>query len=52
MGVWTGSRGRLTNVKWNDNANTDVKTSKISFAAKANTTYYINVASKKGQERT
>jgi C1A family cysteine protease len=41
-------RGALTRVKWNDNANSDVKTSRISFAAAANTTYYINVASKKG----
>jgi C1A family cysteine protease len=48
MGVFTGSRGALTRVKWNDNANSDVKTSRISFAAAANTTYYINVASKKG----
>jgi C1A family cysteine protease len=45
LGVWTGSRGSLTLVKWNNNTSSTTKTSKVSFAAKANTTYYINVAS-------
>jgi C1A family cysteine protease len=47
-GVWTGSRGSLTRVRWNDNASTSVKTSRISFTASANTTYYISVASRRG----
>jgi C1A family cysteine protease len=47
MGVWTGSRGSLTNTKWNDNASSTVKTSRISFSASPNTTYYINVVSKR-----
>ncbi|HSV85381.1 MAG TPA: C1 family peptidase [Levilinea sp.] len=47
MGVWTGTRGLLTRVRWNDNAATDVTTSRISFAASPNTTYYINVASRR-----
>jgi C1A family cysteine protease len=49
MGVWTGSRGSLTRIRWNDNANSTVKSSRINFAAKANTTYYINVVSKNGK---
>jgi inhibitor of cysteine peptidase len=47
MGVWTGTRGALTRVRWNDNATSEVTTSRISFAASPNTTYYINVASRR-----
>lgn len=43
LAIWTGTRGNLTNVDCNDNANGDTLLSEISLAVNAGETYYIEV---------
>ncbi len=46
LGVYTGQRGSLKRVAWKDNISSTNKQSQVSISAQANTTYYIEVASK------
>lgn len=46
LGVYTGQRGALKRVAWNDNISSTVRQSRVSFTAKPATTYFIEVASK------
>ncbi len=46
LGVYTGQPGSLKRVAWNDNISSTVRQSAVTITALANTTYYIEAASK------